>query len=71
MNQDEPNWIPVGGSLAQAVAYDGEMLWVRFKRDQAVCGYKVEESVFKELLGAADKGKFIRSRLFGLPFTKR
>ena len=55
---DRLNWIPVDSSVLSEVAYQPEILWVRFRSGEIYRYGNVPPEIFRGLLAAESHGRF-------------
>lgn len=60
-----PNMTPVDSTNLESVGYDGTNLFVRFKNGSIYVYIHVPESLYRELLNAKSKGKFLGKYIKG------
>lgn len=61
-----PNMIPVDSSDLESVGYDGQNLFVQFKKGSIYVYFNVPISTFQALLNAGSKGKFLNQHIKGI-----
>ena len=66
-----PDMIPVDSTDLESVGYDGQNLFVQFKRNAVYIYFQVPESLYRDLLAADSKGKFLNKHIKGIFDYKR
>ena len=68
------NWHTVESSNVDALAYDGEYFYTRFKSGAVYRYENVTDTIFKEILGAASVGRtlneLVKSKPDEYPYTR-